>query len=149
MLLALDVGNTSIHIGVFKGQKLEATWRIGVEAEKLPDEYGVLLLSLLGTRNLTPQAFDACIMGCDVPPLIPTDHNPADILCRALTGDNGSHSVSYAAEAGIFQKAGFSVVICGPGDIAQAHQPNEFIAVDQIKACEDFMRKLADWAASR
>ena len=59
MLLALDVGNTSIHIGVFKGQKLEATWRIGVEAEKLPDEYGVLLLSLLATRNLTPQAFDA------------------------------------------------------------------------------------------
>jgi type III pantothenate kinase len=82
MLLALDVGNTSIHIGVFKGQKLEATWRIGVEAEKLPDEYGVLLLSLLATRNLTPQAFDACIMGCDVPPLIPT----FEAVCRKFFG---------------------------------------------------------------
>ncbi len=100
-------------------------------------------------RAVHPEASIATRVRADVPPLLPTAHNPADLLCRALTGDNGSHSVSYAAEAGIFQKAGFSVVICGPGDIAQAHQPNEFIAVEQIRACEDFMRKLADWAASR
>jgi acetylornithine deacetylase len=100
-------------------------------------------------RAVYPEASITTKLRAEVPPLVPTAHNPADILCRALTGDNGSHSVSYAAEAGIFQKAGFSVVICGPGDIAQAHQPNEFIAVEQIRACEDFMRKLADWAASR
>ena len=47
MLLALDIGNTSIHIGLFEGESLDATWRIGVETEKLPDEYGVLLLRLL------------------------------------------------------------------------------------------------------
>lgn len=72
MLLALDIGNTSIHIGLFDGPNLEATWRVGVEAEKLPDEYGVLLLSLLSTQGHTLGDIDACIIGCDVPPLIPT-----------------------------------------------------------------------------
>jgi type III pantothenate kinase len=72
MLLALDIGNTSIHIGLFRGDELTATWRIGVEQEKLPDEYGVLLLSLLITDNIRPADITACIIGCDVPPLIPT-----------------------------------------------------------------------------
>ncbi len=72
MLLALDVGNTSIHIGLFQGEELTATWRVGVEQEKLPDEYGVLLLSLLATGDIAPRDITACIIGCDVPPLIPT-----------------------------------------------------------------------------
>jgi type III pantothenate kinase len=72
MLLAFDIGNTSIHIGLFDGQRLAATWRIGVETEKLPDEYGVLLLTLLSTRDVRPKDIEACIIGCDVPPLIPT-----------------------------------------------------------------------------
>lgn len=72
MLLALDIGNTSIHIGLFEGETLAAQWRIGVETEKLPDEYGVLLLTLLFTRRLGPGDIHACIIGCDVPPLIPT-----------------------------------------------------------------------------
>jgi type III pantothenate kinase len=72
LLLAFDIGNTSIHIGLFDGEDLRATWRIGVEREKLPDEYGVLLVSLLAARNLRPEDVTACIIGCDVPPLIPT-----------------------------------------------------------------------------
>ncbi len=78
MLLALDIGNTSIHIGLFNGEQLAATWRIGVEQEKLPDEYGVLLTTLLSTEGLTPQDVSACIIGCDVPPLIPT----FEAVCR-------------------------------------------------------------------
>jgi len=72
MLLALDIGNTSIHIGLFKGEDLQNTWRIGVEQEKLPDEYGVLLMTLLGTAGIAAKDVSACIIGCDVPPLIPT-----------------------------------------------------------------------------
>jgi type III pantothenate kinase len=78
MLLALDIGNTSIHIGLFEGERLSSTWRIGVETEKLPDEYGVLLLTLLFTRRLAPADIEACIIGCDVPPLIPT----FEMVCR-------------------------------------------------------------------
>jgi type III pantothenate kinase len=82
MLLALDVGNTSIHIGLFEGERLAATWRIGVEAERLPDEYGVLILNLLSARGLSPRQVDACIIGCDVPPLIPT----FELVCRKYFG---------------------------------------------------------------
>ena len=72
MLLALDIGNTSIHIGLFDGDVIKQTWRIGVEQEKLPDEYGVLLHSLISTSKIRVEEIDACIIGCDVPPLIPT-----------------------------------------------------------------------------
>jgi len=72
MLLALDIGNTSIHIGLFTGEIVTHTWRIGVEQEKLPDEYGVLLMSLLDNGGLKASDIDACIIGCDVPPLTPT-----------------------------------------------------------------------------
>lgn len=82
MLLALDIGNTSIHIGLFEGETLAATYRIGVEQEKLPDEYGVLMLSLLATGNTTPKDVTACIIGCDVPPLIPT----FETVCRKYFG---------------------------------------------------------------
>ena len=49
---------------------------------------------------------------------------------------------AYAAEAGQFQEAGFSTVICGPGSIDQAHQPDEYITLDQLAAGEAFMRRL-------
>ena len=77
-----------------------------------------------------------------VPPLLPEDMGAAESLARALTGDNGSHVVSYGTEAGQFQDAGYSAVVCGPGDIAQAHQPNEYIEVAQFQAGHQFMRDL-------
>ncbi len=55
-------------------------------------------------------------------------------LARALTGDNGTHVVSYGTEAGHFQEAGYSTVVCGPGDIAQAHQADEFIEIAEFEA---------------
>lgn len=72
MLLTLDIGNTSIHIGLWEDERIAHTWRIGVEQEKLPDEYGVLLMNLLGTEGIGAGDVHACIVGCDVPPLIPT-----------------------------------------------------------------------------
>ena len=56
-------------------------------------------------------------------------------------------ALSYAAEAGLFQQAGFSAVICGPGSIDQAHRANEFIELAQVEACEVVLRRLIDWAA--
>ena len=48
----------------------------------------------------------------------------------------------------MFQDAGYSVVVCGPGSIEQAHKPNEFIALDQVASCEAFLLKLRDWMCS-
>ncbi|MEM1005056.1 MAG: acetylornithine deacetylase, partial [Pseudomonadota bacterium] len=69
-----------------------------------------------------------------IPGLVPEQDGEAEALVRALTGDNAGHVVSYGTEAGQFQEAGYSAVICGPGDIAQAHQPNEFITISQFNA---------------
>lgn len=77
-----------------------------------------------------------------VPPLKPEGDGAAEGLVRAVTGDNASHVVSYGTEAGQFQDAGYSAVVCGPGDIAQAHQPNEYITVAQFEAGHQFMSDL-------
>ena len=77
-----------------------------------------------------------------VPALVPEQEGEAEMLVRSLTGDNASHVVSYGTEAGRFQEAGYSAVICGPGDIAQAHQPNEFIKISQFNAGHEFMHRL-------
>ena len=82
-----------------------------------------------------------------VPPLVPDTASDAEQLIRHLTGLNNSGVVSFGTEAGLFQEAGMSTVVFGPGSIAQAHQPDEFIELDQIKACIDFMYKLVDWAS--
>jgi acetylornithine deacetylase len=52
--------------------------------------------------------------------------------------------VSYGTEAGLFQKMGVATVICGPGDIAEAHRPNEFVALDQLAQCESFMDRILE-----
>ena len=66
----------------------------------------------------------------------------AEQLARALTGDNETRAVAYAAEGGLFQRAGIPTVVCGPGSIEQAHQPNEWIALSQIAEGAQFMRRL-------
>ena len=78
----------------------------------------------------------------DVPPLKPEEDGLAERLVRQITGDNGTHVVSYGTEAGQFQERGYSAVVCGPGNIAQAHQPDEYITVAQFAEGARFMDKL-------
>ena len=80
----------------------------------------------------------------DVPGLRPEEDGAAENLVRGITGDNGTHVVSYGTEAGHFQNAGYSAVVCGPGDIAQAHQADEFIAIEQLEAGEAFLARVID-----
>lgn len=93
-------------------------------------------------QSVVPEARIDISERFDVPPLQPEDQGAAETLVRQITGDNASHKVSYGTEAGQFQAAGYSAVICGPGSIDQAHQPNEFIEVSQFEAGHDFMKKL-------
>lgn len=80
----------------------------------------------------------------DVPGLKPETEGEAEALVRSITGDNGTHVVSYGTEAGHFQNAGYSAVVCGPGDIAQAHQADEFITIAQMEAGEAFLNTVLD-----
>ncbi|MGL6209020.1 MAG: acetylornithine deacetylase [Paracoccaceae bacterium] len=79
-----------------------------------------------------------------VPPLVPEVAGAAEALVRRLTGENGAGVVSYGTEAGQFQAAGYSAVVCGPGDIAQAHQPDEYLEVAQFEAGHAFMQRLVE-----
>jgi acetylornithine deacetylase len=78
------------------------------------------------------------------PALAPENDGAAEALCRRLTGDNGTHTVPFGSEAGFFQGADWSTVICGPGDIAQAHQPDEYIEITEMERGEAFIRRLIE-----
>jgi len=63
-------------------------------------------------------------------------------LVRALRRDTDTRKVAYATEAGLFQTAGIPSIVCGPGNIEQAHKANEFVELEQLAACEKFLQKL-------
>ena len=80
------------------------------------------------------------------PPVPPLDTPETDAivdLIKDISGSDRTGTVAYAAEAGQFSNAGFSSVICGPGDIAQAHRANEFVAADQLEGCSEMLVRLA------
>lgn len=99
-------------------------------------------------REFAPEARIETEAVALVPPLAQEENGAAEALVRRLTGANESAAVSFATEGGLFQRAGLSTVVCGPGSIDQAHQPDEYIELEQIEACIAFMRRLADWACS-
>ncbi len=81
-----------------------------------------------------------------VPPLVPEPGSPAEALLLALRGQNKCTTTPFGSEAGLFQQSGIPTVICGPGSVAQAHQPNEFVSVAQLDECAELLGKVADWA---
>jgi acetylornithine deacetylase len=83
-------------------------------------------------------------LGVNVPGLAPAADEPAQRLALRLTERNDTIAVAYGTEAGLFQRAGIPTVVCGPGDIAVAHRPDEYIERDQLAACTRFLRRLID-----
>ena len=81
-------------------------------------------------------------------PSFQASQSEATSLAMRLAGQNSTFAVPYGTEAGLFEQDGTPTVICGPGDIAQAHKPNEFVAISQLNDCMKFMSGLADWASS-
>lgn len=91
-----------------------------------------------------PDAGVTIIQQSNAPPMTPAGSTEAEAFVRKLTGDNEvAGAVAYATEGGQFQQAGFPAVICGPGSIEQAHQPNEFLSVEQFDRGAEFMVRLA------
>ncbi len=80
----------------------------------------------------------------EVPALAPETGSAAETLALRLAGANSTVAVPFATEAGQFQTRAIPTVVCGPGDIAQAHQPDEFVEIAQLRACVDFMMRLKD-----
>lgn len=82
MLIAFDIGNTNISVGVFEEENLLATWRIATDVHKMPDEYAVVLLNLLAHRDLSVSDVKEAILLSSVPPLAPIFEE----LCRRYFG---------------------------------------------------------------
>jgi len=96
-------------------------------------------------RRYAPEARVEVVQRSDAPPLRPEDNGAAEALARRLTGDNSKRFVSFGTEAGQFQSAGLSTVVCGPGYIEQAHKPDEFVDISQLEDCIEFLNRLSTY----
>jgi acetylornithine deacetylase len=93
-------------------------------------------------RAMAPEAGIVIEQTSHIPGLRPETEGTAERLTRRLTGDNATHVVAYGTEAGLFQGLGWSTVVCGPGDIAQAHQPDEYLEMAELASGERLLRRL-------
>jgi acetylornithine deacetylase len=95
-------------------------------------------------RQVAPEAAIDLTRTNHVPPFSAVSRPAALELALTLSQTNATSAVSYATEAGLFQDAGAPSVVCGPGDIAQAHTADEWIADSEIVACLAFLQRLAE-----
>lgn len=82
MLLALDIGNTNVTIGLFEGETLRATWRLATDPRRMKDEYAVLLHHLMRLGGVDPRRVEDAVLCSVVPPLTGTFED----LCREYLG---------------------------------------------------------------
>lgn len=80
---------------------------------------------------------------CEIPSFLGSKDDPVTRLAQELSGEKGTTLVAFGTEAGLFKNAGISTVVCGPGSIQQAHQPDEYVSLEQLGRCEAFMQGLA------
>lgn len=93
-------------------------------------------------RRTDPDATVSTTAICEVNGLEPAPDSPALQLGRLLLDDPDTDVVSFGTEAGLFQQAGIPAIVCGPGSIDVAHQPDEFVSLDQLDACLDMLHRL-------
>ncbi|MEJ1168684.1 acetylornithine deacetylase [Variovorax sp. CCNWLW235] len=80
---------------------------------------------------------------CEIPSFLGAADDPITLLAQRLAGEDRTTLVAFGTEAGLFKNAGIPTVVCGPGSINQAHQPDEFVSLEQLARCELFMERLA------
>ncbi len=151
-----DVPHTTVHVGTIRGGTalniVPRECRFDFEIRHLPADDPARLLAEVEAfvdRELVPRmravgskagvTFEriGAIPGADV------DEAAAIVaLAKRAARRNDSRKVAFGSEAGLFGAAGIPAVLCGPGHIAQAHKPDEYVALDQLARCEDFLRRI-------
>ena len=94
-------------------------------------------------RRVAPEAGFRFERICEVPSFRGSANDPVTRMAQRLSGQPRTTLVAFGTEAGLFQRAGIPTVVCGPGHIAQAHQPDEFVSLAQLAHCERFLEGLA------
>ncbi len=146
---------TSLTIGLIEGgtasnilaQSCSITWDMRFEVGDDPHVHEAKVAAWVAEvdariKARAPEGGASMMRRSLSPAMAPETQGAAEALARALTGDNTTRAVAYATEGGIFQGGGLSTVICGPGSILQAHQPDEFIEISQLAAGCVFMERL-------
>jgi acetylornithine deacetylase len=149
---------TTVSVGTIKGgtapnivpKHCEFQWQVrslpSAAPAEVPRDLGAFAANALlpRMRQVTAEAdIDTEAYG-SVPAFLARPQSEAVALALALTGTDTTHAVSYTTEAGLFEQAGCPSVICGPGDIAQAHAADEYVGLDQLDACMAFLESLTD-----
>lgn len=153
-----DPPHTTIHVGTVQGGTIlnivpeHAVFTM--EWRPIPGDSPYRYLDIMRTwiaENIEP-AMKAVHPSCgftfeielEMPGMaLSADHELTSIV-KQITGSNTTGKVAYGTEGGFFQEAGIPTIICGPGHIAQAHQPDEWIAETELEACDRFIRRIAD-----
>jgi len=145
---------SSVHVGVIHGgtarnivaRDCEFQWEFrglpGVSAHAARERLDAFVDALRPGLAAFPQAAIETDTGVAVPWLAPQPGSPAETLALRLAKTNRTIAVPYGTEAGQFQQAGVPAVVCGPGRIDEAHQPDEYVDIAQLSACVEFMRGL-------
>jgi acetylornithine deacetylase len=152
-----DPPYSTIHIGVISGgtannivpKTCSFNWetRLLPNADEnfVPDRIAALTRKLEpAMKAVSPDAGISFEQANAIPGLAAEKDSPAELLALQCSHTNSTHTVSYGTEAGLFQQAGIPAVVCGPGSIEQAHKPDEFIAVSELRKCEGFLRRVAE-----
>jgi acetylornithine deacetylase len=153
-----DVAHTTVHTGVLHGGTalnviphecvfdFEFRHLPGDDPESLLREFTDYVRKKLEPemRPVHPSAGFTIEPLSDIPMLDTGPESEVVALAQELTGERDIGKVSFATEGSQFQRAGIPTVVCGPGSIAQAHKPNEFVTLDQISRCETFLRRLME-----
>jgi acetylornithine deacetylase len=150
-----DPPYSTVHVGVIEGgtakniipRRCAFQWETRLlptaDPDHVPQRFDSFARSLEpAMKAIAPEAGIATEKVNHVPGLAPESESPAEQLALHLAGANSTHAVSYCTEAGLFQQIGIPAVICGPGSIEQAHKPDEYIDVSELRKCEAFMGKL-------
>lgn len=125
--------------------EFEARTMPGIDADHLYQEVQNYAAQLLPEMlRVEPNAKIAFEWLASAPGLSIKEHDDIAKLAIALSRSKTVGAVSYGTEAGLFQRAGIPTVVCGPGNIEQAHRPNEFVALDQLAQCEAFLLRLLE-----
>jgi acetylornithine deacetylase len=152
---AFDPPYTTINLGTVKGgtaeniiaENCELVWQVrvhpGDSAEAVCAEVESAARALFASRfAVFPQAKMNTDVDFYTPPYQTKVDNSGIKTLQRLLKDKKTHAAGFATEAGIFQKLGADVVICGPGFTEQAHQPDEFVYKKQLTSCVDLMRQV-------
>jgi len=152
-----DPPSSTVQVGTIEGGKApnivpktcRFQWQVRglpeADPDFVPKRLEAFAESLLARmRRVAPAASIDTLHQGSVPAFLAKPGSEAVALAMALTGANSTSTVSYGTEAGLFEEAGCLAVICGPGDIAQAHAADEFVTVAQLEACMAFLAKFAD-----